>query len=65
MLFSILLQLFYRMTCKFIVELEQIGYPLSLHIYEREKEKRKVFFRADQFGISEYFFDSLKNYSFS
>ena len=61
MLFTILLKLFYRVTGKFIVELEQIRYSLSLDIDQRQKEKREVFFRIIQLGISEYVFYCLKD----
>jgi len=61
MLFTILLKLFYGVTGKFIVELEQIRYSLSLDINQRQKEKREVFFRIIQLGISKYVFYCLKD----
>ena len=61
MLFTILLQLFYRVTCEFIVKLEQIRYPISLDIDQGQKEKWKVFFRVVQLGISEYVFYCLQD----
>lgn len=61
MLFFIFLELLYSMACELIVELEQIGYTLSLHINQRQKEKRQVFSRGTQFGISEDLLDGLQD----
>lgn len=61
MLFTILLQLFDRMACELIVELEQVRYAIPLDIDQRQKEKGEVFFWVVQLGISKYVLDCLED----